>query len=61
MGEVVKFKRPSLADKHRGKTLCASGFHKWEVVQDKGFDVKQGKLVTFYQCARCAATKVERR
>ena len=61
MGEVVHFKRPSLAERHRGKTLCGSGFHKWEIVQEKSFDVKQGKLVTLYRCARCQATKNEAR
>lgn len=61
MGEVIKFKRPSLAHKHRGKSLCASGFHKWQVVQEKGFDVKQGKLITLLKCTRCAATKTEQR
>jgi hypothetical protein len=36
-----------------GKTLCTSGFHKWEVVSAKRFDVKQGKLVTAERCKRC--------
>jgi len=61
MGEIIKFKRPTLAEKHRGKTLCAHGFHKWEIVQEKGFDVKQGKLVTLSQCVRCGKTKTEQR
>ncbi len=61
MGEVVPFKRPSLAERYRGKTLCDSGFHKWEIVQEKSFDVKQGKLVTSYRCARCQAIKNETR
>lgn len=61
MGKVIKFRKPSLADKHRGKGLCRSGFHQWEIVQDKQFDVKQGRLVTLYQCKRCGATKSEAR
>lgn len=36
-----------------GKTLCTSGFHKWEVVAERKFDVKQGKLVTAERCKRC--------
>lgn len=59
MGEVVQFKRPSAAEKHKGKTLCRSGFHKWAVVQEKQFDVKQGKLVTLYRCQRCGEQKVK--
>lgn len=61
MGEIIKFKRPRPSDKHRGNTLCRSGFHKWEVVQTNPFDVKQGKLVTSYRCQRCAVTKTESR
>ncbi len=61
MGEVIKFKRPSLQEQHKGKALCRSGFHKWEVVKEKPFDVKQGKLVTKYRCSRCGATRVESR
>lgn len=59
MGEVVKFKRPSPAEKHKGKTLCKSGFHRWEVQKDRPFDVKLGRLVTLYRCSRCGATKTE--
>lgn len=56
-GNIIRFKRPGLAETHKGKTLCKSGFHKWEVVQEKQFDVKQGKLITLYKCKRCGATK----
>lgn len=59
MGEIVKFKRPKPAEKHKGKTLCAHGFHKWQVVTEQQFDVKQGKLVTLYRCARCGTSKTE--
>lgn len=61
MGDVIRFRKPSLQEKHKGKTLCASGFHKWEVCYDKQFDVKQGKLVTVLRCKRCGATKTEAR
>jgi len=59
MGEVIPFKRPKPSEKHKGKTLCKSGFHKWVVQQDKQFDVKQGKLLTVYRCERCGETKVK--
>ncbi len=57
MGEVVRFKRPKVADKARGKTLCKRGFHKWLVDKARQFDVKQGRLVTVYRCSRCGALK----
>lgn len=56
---VIPFKRPSLKDKHKGKTLCRSGFHMWRVVTENKFDTKQGKLVTQYRCARCGEEKIE--
>lgn len=59
MGDVLPFKKRSLQDIHKGKTLCRSGFHKWVVKQKKQFDVKHGKLVTIYRCSRCAKEKVE--
>ena len=59
MGEVVKFKKPTLISKHKGKTLCKNGFHKWEIVQEKQFDVKQGKLITIVKCSRCGISKAK--
>lgn len=59
MGDVVKFKRPKLSDKHRGKTLCQTGFHKWMVIKESQFDVKQGQLVTSYKCSRCGVLKIK--
>jgi hypothetical protein len=61
VGEVIAFKRPSPAQKHKGKILCKSGFHKWEVVQGNPFDSKSGKLVSSYHCPRCGATRTEAR
>ena len=57
MGDVVRFKKPKLKEKHKGKTLCRSGFHKWEVDKSKPFSVKQGKLLTVYKCKRCGKIK----
>ena len=53
MGEILKFKKPSLQKKAEGKTLCRSGFHRWKTVSERKFDVKQGKLVTLLRCERC--------
>jgi hypothetical protein len=57
VGEVIKFRRPSATRRAQGKTLCTSGFHKWQVAQKKQFDVRRGKLVTLHKCERCGATK----
>ncbi|MCP5161808.1 MAG: hypothetical protein H7A00_09095 [Hahellaceae bacterium] len=59
MGEIIPFKRPSAKERHKGKSLCVNGFHKWSIVKEKQFDVKQGKLVTLYVCERCGQTKVK--
>ena len=53
MGDIVKFKKPRPQDKNKGRSLCANGFHKWQVVTARKFDVKQGKLVSLMRCARC--------
>ncbi len=60
MSNVIQFKKPRLKDKFKGRSLCKSGFHKWQVVETP-FDVRQGKLVTRYQCSRCGQTKTETR
>ncbi|HEX2492943.1 MAG TPA: hypothetical protein VHK24_04145 [Steroidobacter sp.] len=41
------------------KTLCASGFHKWETLSERRFDVKRGKLVTAERCKRCGTERVK--
>jgi len=53
MGDVVKFRKASSRTKADGKTLCKSGFHRWQIVTARKFDVKQGKLVTLERCERC--------
>ncbi|HEU4486154.1 MAG TPA: hypothetical protein VFR96_11765 [Povalibacter sp.] len=40
-----------------GKTLCSSGFHKWEVLAQRRFDVKQGRLVSAERCRRCGVER----
>jgi hypothetical protein len=57
MGDVVRFRKPGAAEKARGTTLCRRGFHKWVVLRERQFDVRQGRLVTAYRCSRCGALK----
>ncbi len=59
MADVIPFRKPSLKELHKGKTLCKHGHHKWVVDTAKQFDVKQGKLVTIYRCSRCDKHKVK--
>lgn len=59
MGDVVAFKKTPLKHKHKGKTLCQNGHHKWKVVTNTKFDVKQGKLVTLFRCERCQKEKTK--
>lgn len=59
MADILPFKRPSAAEKFKGKTLCREGFHKWVVDKEKQFEVKSGKLVTIYVCVRCGEKKVK--
>lgn len=58
MGNVIQFKKLRLKDKHKGRSLCKSGFHKWEVLETP-FNVNKGKLLTTYRCLRCGETKTE--
>ena len=59
MAEVIPFRKQSAKQKHKGKTLCRHGHHKWALDKAKQFDVQRGKLVTVYQCSRCHKKKVE--
>lgn len=61
MGDVLLFKKKKASEKHEKRIMCQSGFHKWEVVTEQKFDVKEGKLVTVYKCKRCRKTKNEAR
>jgi hypothetical protein len=58
MGDIIPFRRPSPAEKYKGRTLCRHGHHKWVVDKTRQFDVKQGRLVTRYRCARCGKQRV---
>lgn len=57
MADIIPFKKKKLSEKFKGRDLCKSGFHKWEVISENKFDVKQGRLVTAYRCKRCGAEK----
>jgi len=59
MGEIVTFKRPKPGERSRGSTLCRNGHHKWVVDKAAQFDVKSGRLVTVFRCARCGKTRVK--
>ncbi len=60
MGDVIEFRRRKPSLRGEQLTLCRSGFHKWKVVNERRFDVKEGKLVTTYRCERCGAIRNER-
>jgi len=57
MAEILPFKPRRASERHRGNTLCRSGHHKWQVDKEAVFDVKLGRLVTRYRCARCGQIK----
>lgn len=57
MADILPFKKPRPSEKHKGKSLCREGFHKWVADKQTTFDVKLGKLVTRYRCSRCGATQ----
>jgi hypothetical protein len=59
MADILPFKRPKAAQKHRGNTLCRHGFHIWRLETARKFDVKQGRLVTLYRCSRCGAERTQ--
>jgi hypothetical protein len=59
MGEIVSFRRPGAKQRHRGNMLCRRGFHNWKTLTTNRFDVKQGRLVTVYECIRCGLRRNE--
>jgi hypothetical protein len=52
MSNVINLKKVKQR-RAEGKTLCGSGFHKWQLLTERRFDVKQGKLVSTQRCQRC--------
>jgi len=59
MAEILQFNNKKKKPSSKGKTLCANNHHKWVVVTARKFDVRQGKLVTLYRCARCGKEKTK--
>lgn len=55
MSNVLPFRKPATA----AKGLCQHGVHRWQLLTEKQFDVRQGKLVTVWQCERCGERKVK--
>lgn len=58
MTNVINLKRVK-QQRAEGKTLCSSGFHKWEVLSARRFDVKQGRLVSTERCKRCGEERIK--
>jgi hypothetical protein len=58
MTNVINLKKVK-QKRAEGKTLCSSGFHKWEVLSARRFDVKQGRLVSTERCTRCGEERIK--
>lgn len=58
MADIIPFKKPSAAQKNKGKTLCKRGFHQWVADRRTPFDSQQGSLITRHQCQRCGKTRI---
>ena len=58
MNNVINL-RKAKQKRAEGKTLCTSGFHKWQTLDGRRFDVKQGKLVSTERCKRCGEERVK--
>lgn len=57
MGDVIRFDQARKKKPRRG--MCQHDIHKWRVVSESRFDVKQGRLVTVYRCEHCGKEKVK--
>jgi len=57
MADILTFKKKKPSEKYKGGTLCRNGHHNWAIDKQKAFDVKEGKLVTVFVCARCDKKK----
>lgn len=58
MTNVINLKKAK-QQRAEGKTLCSSGFHKWEVLSARRFDVQQGRLVSTERCKRCGEERIK--
>ncbi len=61
MADILPFRKPGKRSGSRssGNTLCRQGHHKYRILTERQFDVKQGKLVTVSECVRCGKQKIE--
>ncbi len=59
MADIIPFRKPKAGVKSKGNAMCQNGFHKWELVKEQQFDVKQGKLLSLFRCKHCAKTKTQ--
>jgi hypothetical protein len=58
MSNVINLRKVK-RQRAEGKTLCTSGFHKWQTLSARRFDVKQGRLVSTERCKRCGTERVK--
>lgn len=58
MSNVINLKKAK-QKRAEGKTLCSSGFHKWQLLAGRRFDVKQGRLVSTERCIRCGEERTK--
>jgi hypothetical protein len=58
MSNIINLRKAKQQRAER-KTLCTSGFHKWETLSEQRFDVKRGKLVSAERCKRCGEERVK--
>ncbi|SEP09792.1 hypothetical protein [Aquisalimonas asiatica] len=62
MADVIPLQRRQRRQRKReGDTLCRAGRHRWEVVTESRFDVREGRLMTVLRCSRCGRERTERR
>lgn len=58
MSNVVNLKKAK-QQRADGKTLCSAGFHQWQLLSGRRFDVKQGRLVGAERCKRCGEERTK--
>jgi hypothetical protein len=60
MADILPFnKNARKAKAAKASTLCREGHHKWTIVTKQQFDVKQGRLVTVFECQHCGKRRVK--
>ncbi len=51
------FGKAARLNRVKRSSMCQHGHHRWLTDKTSKFDVKQGKLLTIYRCAKCDKTK----